>query len=82
MPLSGVRRPASDLEPAVAERVLELEPNAERIGGLRMDDAGKHRPVGGTLLDRPRHPPHETMDGVGPLRLVERGLADDVPEPV
>ena len=77
-----VRRPAGDLEPVVAERVIELQADSERVAGLRMQGRREHRPLGGALLDPPLEPADEAVNRIRPFRLVERCLAGRLLETV
>jgi hypothetical protein len=58
----------------IGERVLDLEPERERIPRLRLEREREHRAVGLLLLDAPRGPARETVDRVARRRFRQRQL--------
>jgi hypothetical protein len=58
----------------VAEGVLDLEGEGERIAGLRMDHVPHDNAIRVAFADGPGRPAHQAVDRVRELRLGERQL--------
>src|SRR6185503_18763562 len=56
------------------ERVLDAEPDGERIAGLRVDDVLHHHSTRLALADAPWRPAGQTVNRVGMRGLGEREL--------
>ena len=70
--LGEVRRDGRHEEAALADRVLDGKLQPPWVGRLRMEHAAERDRARRARRDSPREPPHESMDRVRPLRLVQR----------
>ena len=75
-------RPTSHLQAALAELVVELDADPERVGRLRMDHARERGALSVAILQLEGQPAHKPVNGVFQLRLVERCTTELVPEAI